>query len=220
MVSEVAKVGLRASSSQVTLVWWPGRWHIFELWGNCAFFVSPKRAGFGWSLDNEAVPSPRQGKRARRVCACFTRSCLCWAGGVCRWLGLWVNVVLCTLVCATARVLAQECRGRACVPARCVHAVLVAGGTEDPLAGHPCVLTCPLQGSLPRDTLSWCGRRGLHNLCPTALFSVGPSTRWAQPLSKVTVKWQQLWYLLAPPGAQVKGVVASQRREPERPLVC
>lgn len=140
MVSEVAKVGLRASSSQVTLVWWPGRWHIFELWGNCAFFVSPKRAGFGWSLDNEAVPSPRQGKRARRVCACFTRSSLCWAGGVCRWLGLWVNVVLCTLVCATARVLAQECRGRACVPARCARCARGRryGGPADrsPLCAH------------------------------------------------------------------------------------
>lgn len=134
MVSEVAKVGLRASSSQVTLVWWPGRWHIFELWGNCAFFVSPKRAGFGRSLDNEAVPSPRQGKQTRRGCGRFTRSGLCRAGGACRWLGLWVSVVLCAFACATARVLAEERAGRASrpvrwVPARCVRAVLVAGGT-------------------------------------------------------------------------------------------
>lgn len=99
---------------------------------------------------------------AKRGCACFTHSSLCCAGGVCRW----VNVVLCTPVC----VLAAECRGRAwhtlcCVPAQRVCTVLVAGGTQDPVAGHPCVLTCPLQGSVPRGMLSWWGRRGLHSLC-------------------------------------------------------
>uniref|UniRef100_A0A8C3RIK4 Uncharacterized protein n=1 Tax=Cyanoderma ruficeps TaxID=181631 RepID=A0A8C3RIK4_9PASS len=51
-----------------------------------------------------------------------------------------------------------------------------------------CVLTCPLQGSLPRGTPSWWGRRDLHNLRPTVFFSAGPSTCWAQPVSKVTIK--------------------------------
>lgn len=88
------------------------------------------------------------------------------------------------------------------------------------VTGHPCVFTCPLQGSLPQDTLLWWGKRGLHNLYLTALFSVGPSTCWAQPLLKITTKWQQLWYLLTPPGAEVKEMVASQRRGSEHPPVC
>uniref|UniRef100_A0A8C0VK59 Uncharacterized protein n=1 Tax=Cyanistes caeruleus TaxID=156563 RepID=A0A8C0VK59_CYACU len=58
------------------------------------------------------------------------------------------------------------------------------------VACHPCVLTCPLQGSLPQGMLSWWGRRGLHNLCQTTLFSVGPSTCWAQPVLKQ--QWQQM----------------------------
>lgn len=71
-------------------------------------------------------------------------------------------------VCHT-RVLAGECRGRAplavCQP-QCV--CMLCSWQElrrDPVAGHPCVLTCPLRGSLPQGTLSWWGRRGLHNLC-------------------------------------------------------
>lgn len=92
---------------QVTSLWWPGRWHIFELGGSCAFFVPPKRAGFKRSLDNEAVPSPGQGKQTRHVCACFTGSCVCRAGGACRWLGPWVNTVLCTLSSATVCVVTE-----------------------------------------------------------------------------------------------------------------
>lgn len=112
------------------------------------------------------MPSPWQGKQRRCGCACFTHSSLCCAGGVCRCLGLWVNVVLGTPVC----VLAAECRERAwhmlcCVPAPRVCTVLVAGGTQELLAGHPCELTCPLQRSVPRGMLSWWGRRGLHSLC-------------------------------------------------------
>lgn len=165
--------------------------------------------------------------QANKVCLCLLHSQLSvLCRGVCRWFGLWVNVVLCTLVCGTAHVLAGESRGRASHPIHslCASPVCVHCARSRRYAGpggmSPCVLTCPLQGSLPRGTLSWLGRRDLHNLCPTALFSVGPSTCWAQLVSKVTIKWLQLWYLLAPPGAQVKGMVASQRRGPEHPPVC
>lgn len=121
-------------------------------------------------------------------------------------------------------------RFAACQPGACI--VLVAGGTYGPVAGHPCVLsrarvhmhTCPLPGFLPLGMLSWSGRSGLHKPVPDCLALCWPFntlvSRWAQPLLKVTIKWQQLWHLLVPPSAQLKGLVASQRGGPECPPVC
>lgn len=75
------------------------------------------------------------------------------------------------------------------------------------MTGDPCVLTCPLQGSLSAPGHAvMVGEKRLAQPVPDCLVFCWPfSPCWAQPLSKVTIKWQQLWYLLTPPGAHFRG---------------
>lgn len=121
-------------------------------------------------------------------------------------------------------VLAGECRGRASHPPGCVPAPLalcaLCSWQEVRRTRWQVTPVCSpvlCRGLCP----GACCHDGGEEACTTcALFPVGPSACWGQPLSKVTTKWQQLWHLLAPPGAQVKGMVASQRRGLEHPPVC
>lgn len=162
--------------------------------------------------------------QAKEVCLGLLHSQLCCTGGVCRWLGPWVKVVLCTPVHATACLLAGECRGRASHPPGCVPAPLalcaLCSWQEVRRTRWQVTPVCSpvlCRGLCP----GACCHDGGEEACTTcALFPVGPSACWGQPLSKVTTKWQQLWHLLAPPGAQVEGMVASQRRGPAHPPVC
>lgn len=151
MVSEVAKVGLRASSSQVTLVWWPGRWHIFELWGNCAFFVSPKRAGFGRSLGNGscAISTAGQANEAWLWLLHSQRSVSGRGSVQVAWpLGERCPVRLCLCHSACARrgarreSLAPRSLCASPVRARCARGRRYVGpGGRSPLCAHPCPRT-------------------------------------------------------------------------------
>lgn len=183
------------------------------------------------------MPSSRQDKQTSCACACFACSHLCLCRGsvqAARSLCARGPVPPCPCdgACACAQVQRESLTPGGCMPAQCVGIVLVAGGTYGLVAGHPRVLSrahvhvhaCPLQGLLPLGTLSWWGRRRLHKPVPNCLAFCWPFNMlvscWAQPLLKVTIKWQQPWHLLTSHSAQLKGLVASQRGGPECPLVC
>ena len=74
---EVSKVGLRASGfrySQLPLVWWPGRWHTFELWCNSALgFFCSSSVSWVWTEPRQsscAIPTAGQ---ANEACLCLLR---------------------------------------------------------------------------------------------------------------------------------------------------
>lgn len=155
-MSEVSKVGLKTSSfrcSQVTLVWWPGSSSLS--WGVTQLSLC-LQSELGLDGAQAVKLCHIHGKASKQgVCLCLLHSQLSVLGrGACRWFVLWVNVVLCTLVCGMACVLAGESRGSlappCCVPAPCVCTVLVAGGVQDLVACH-CVCSPVLcRGLCPR----------------------------------------------------------------------
>lgn len=183
------------------------------------------------------MPSRWHGKQTRHARACFACSCSCGCRG---------SVQAAQSLSARGpahprpRDEACECTGvqRESLAPRslraspervhCAHGrrYIRPGGRSPSRAQQgTCPHACPLQGFLPLGTLSWWGRRGLHKPVPDCLALCWPFNNtlvscWAQPLLKVTIKWQQLWHLLAPHSAQLKGLVASQRGGLERPPVC